>query len=59
MGVSFYLVLLVAVFCFVQAVRDFRRRDYVWAGLNCIAALILLSMPFPTHAVIIDLPSSR
>ncbi|HEY6815767.1 MAG TPA: hypothetical protein VI168_09535 [Croceibacterium sp.] len=50
------LLVLVAIFCLVQAVRDFRHRHYVWSGLNVISAAILLLIPFPTHSVAIDLP---
>ena len=49
-------LLLVAAYCAVQAIRDFRRRNYVLAvaGLACL--LLLLLTPIQTHAVKFDLP---
>ena len=53
------LMILVAVYCVVQIVRDYRRRDYVMAvaGLACV--LLLLLTPIHTHAVKLDLPISE
>jgi hypothetical protein len=50
------LMLLVAAYCIVQIVRDYRRGDHVMAvaGLACV--LLLLLTPIKTHAVKLDLP---
>ena len=50
------LLLGVAAFCLVQAIRDYRRKHYVWAVLSLACTALLLLMPFPTHSVAVDLP---
>lgn len=42
--------------CIAQAVRDFRAKHYGWAAAAAASAAVLLTVPFPTHAVKIDLP---
>jgi len=49
----------VAVYCAVQAVRDFRAKRYAWAAAAAISAVLLLTMPMQSHAVKIDLPQSH
>jgi hypothetical protein len=49
------IMLLVGVLCLAQAIRDFRRKGYVWAALDIAAVLALVLMPIPTHAVVVDL----
>ena len=57
----FWLVALltVTIFCIVQAIRDFRAKNYAWAAAAAISAALLLSMPIQTHAVKIDLPAEN
>jgi len=49
-------LLLVAIYCVVQAVRDFRRGAYVMAAAGAACALLLLLLPIESRAVKIDLP---
>ncbi|MBA4089572.1 MAG: hypothetical protein C0494_03125 [Sphingobium sp.] len=55
----FVVLLAVAPFCVVQAVRDIRTKNYVWGAAAAIAAALILAMPIKTHAVKIDLPANR
>lgn len=56
---TLWIVLQLAVigYCIIQAARDFRAKHYVWAAIAVLAAVVLLTMPFPTHSVTIDLPN--
>lgn len=47
---------LVAIYCAVQAVRDFRRGAYAMAAAGAACALLLLLMPIESQAVKFDLP---
>lgn len=49
-------LLAVVLYCIAQAVRDFRAKRYGWAIAAAASAAVLLTVPFPTHAVKIDLP---
>lgn len=49
----------VAIYCIAQAVRDLRAKRYVWAVAGLVSALVLVSIPIPSHAVKIDLPVTR
>jgi hypothetical protein len=50
------IFLFVILYCLVQAIRDYKRRNFVWAGIGVLCAIGLLAMPIETHAVRIDLP---
>lgn len=50
-------LLAVTVYCLAQAIRDFRAKRYAWATAAACSSALLLTMPFPTHAVKIDLPA--
>ena len=50
--------LAVSIYCIVQAVRDFRRRDYALALAGAVCAALLLLLPIKTQAVKLDLPAS-
>ncbi len=50
------LMLLVAAYCIVQIVRDYRRGDYVMAAAGLACVLLLLLTPVQGHAVKLDLP---
>ena len=50
-------LLLVAIYCLVQAIRDLRGKHYAMAGLGFLCAALLLLMPIKTHAVKLDLPA--
>ena len=54
----FWMIALagVALYCAVQAVRDFRAKHHAWAAAATLSAVLLVTMPHPTHAVKIDLP---
>lgn len=58
---SMVALLLVAIFCGAQAVRDVKRKDYGWAiaGFICIAILLLTPLPPKAHAVKVDLPRTN
>jgi hypothetical protein len=43
--------LAVSAYCAVQAIRDFRGRNYIMAGLGVVCLAALLLAPIPTHAV--------
>ena len=47
--------LLVGLYCLVQAVRDFRRRNYVLTAIGAACVILLWTMPIQTHAVKYDL----
>lgn len=49
----------VAIYCVVQAVRDFRAKRFAWAAAAAVSAALLLMMPVQTHAVKIELPINR
>ncbi len=52
------LLLLIVVLSGAQAWRDFSRGDLVWAGVAsicAIAAIIVLLIPIPSHAVKYDI----
>lgn len=55
----FWLLLLVAVYCAIQIVRDFRRRAYWMAAFGLICLALLLLTPMQTHAVKLNLPMSH
>ncbi len=45
-----------AIYCLARSIADLRQRRYGWAVAGAIAALVLFSMPIPSHAIKIDLP---
>ena len=49
-------LLLVAVYCLVQAVRDVRGRHYAMAAFGFLCAALLLLMPIRSQVVKLDLP---
>lgn len=49
-------LLLVAVYCFVQAVRDLRGKHFAMAAFGFLCAALLLLVPIGSHAVKLDLP---
>jgi hypothetical protein len=53
------LISLVALYCVVRAVVDFRKRQYVWAALSLCSAAVIILLPFPTHSVDLDLPKDQ
>ncbi|WEJ98413.1 MAG: hypothetical protein P0Y59_15855 [Candidatus Sphingomonas phytovorans] len=57
MGPIWFLAMLViAVYCICQAVRDFRRGERAMGLFGAVCAGFILFMPIKTHAVKIDLP---
>jgi hypothetical protein len=52
---------LVAIYCLVQVVRDFRKRTYLMAGAGIFCLVMILASPVKTHAVRTDLivPGAR
>jgi predicted PurR-regulated permease PerM len=53
------LMAATALYCVVQALRDFRRKNYVWGAIGVALTLAILAIPVPTHAVKIDLPIAQ
>jgi len=51
-------LIFAAAYCIVKGVQDLRQRKYVWAALGFVAAVAILAMPIPTHAVKVDIPPS-
>ncbi len=52
------VLLLVSIYCAVQAVRDYRRRAYLMAAAGAVCALALLLLPIESRAVKVDLPQA-
>ena len=50
---SLGVVLLVFLYFTVQIVRDYRRKDFMMAGIGAICLAVLLLTPIPTHAVLV------
>lgn len=48
-----------AVYCLFRALLDLRERRFGWAIAGAIAAVILFSVPIPTHAIKVDLPTPQ
>jgi hypothetical protein len=46
----------ITIYCAAQAVRDFRAKRYGWAIAAALSTALLISMPFPTHSITINLP---
>ena len=55
-GLWTFVPFLAGIYCLYQAVRDYRRRDYVMAACGAACMFLLWAMPIPSHAVKIDLP---
>jgi hypothetical protein len=49
-------LLLIAVYCLVQAIRDIRGKHYAMAALGFLCAALLLLMPIRSQVVKLDLP---
>jgi cell division protein FtsW (lipid II flippase) len=54
-----WLLLVVAGYCVLQIVRDFRRRAYWMAAFGLLCLVLLLLVPIPSRAVKLDLPLAR
>ncbi len=59
MELVIFVQIAAAIWLVALGIRDLRRREYVWGGMSVLIAAGLLLVPFPTHAVSIDLPSQR
>lgn len=51
-----WLLLLVAVYCVVQIVRDYRAKNYTMAIVGIFCLILLLFTPLQSHAVKLDIP---
>jgi len=50
---------VVSIYLIALAIRDFRRRQYLWAALSGIAAIAaVFALPPVTNTVKIDLPAT-
>jgi multisubunit Na+/H+ antiporter MnhG subunit len=49
----------ISIYCVVQIVRDFRRRNYILAGLGLACLVVFLTAPIETHAVRYDVPKAN
>lgn len=56
MAATVALIVLIAIYCAVQAVREYRRGAYLMAAAGAACALLLLLLPIQSHAVKVDLP---
>lgn len=54
----FWTVLLMAVFCAGQVIRDVRRRNYPMAVLATLCMLLVLSTPIGSFTARVELPRS-
>ena len=54
-------ILLVSIYCAVQAVREYRRGAYLMAAAGAGCALLLLLVPIEGNAIKVDVvgPASR
>jgi hypothetical protein len=53
-------IALVTIYLIAVAVRDFRRKQYVWVTLSGIAVLTaLFALPPVTNTIKIDLPANK
>jgi hypothetical protein len=50
---------LAAVYCLARAVVDLLQKRYVWAVMGLLAAIALVAVPIPTHAIKLDVPLDR
>lgn len=46
-----------AFFCMGRAIMDFRQRRFVWAGLGIASAILIMTVPIPSHSVTVNLPT--
>ena len=53
-----WLMLVVAIYCLAQSIRDFRRRSYVMAVAGLVLAALLLLVPIETQAIKFDVIAS-
>lgn len=53
------ILLLVAVYCLVQIVRDVRARNYSMAAAGGICLALLVLVPIQSSAVKLDVPMHR
>lgn len=51
-----WMPLVVAVYCAVQTVRDFRKGSYAMAAAGAACVLLLLLVPIESQAIKLDLP---
>jgi hypothetical protein len=49
-------ILLVAIYCAVQAVRDYRRGNHLLAAAGAACAIALLFVPIQGNAIKVDIP---
>ena len=52
-------VLLIAIYCAVQAVRDYRRGAYLLAAAGAACAILLLLVPIEGNAIKVDIVGPR
>ena len=50
------VLLLVGIYCIVQAVRDFRRRNYLLAAIGAACVVALWTLPNKNAVIKVDLP---
>ena len=57
----FWIVAAFVIFIFLicQAVREFRRKSYVWAIAGAVCVLLFAFMPMQKHVVTIDLSTPK
>ncbi|CAM5315012.1 hypothetical protein [Sphingobium scionense] len=58
MWLSVVALLFAALVLLARSYVDFRRKEYLWAGICLAGALAILCAPIQSHAVKIDLPQT-
>jgi len=51
-------LLFAAAYCLARAVVDARQRRWWWAITGLVAAIAIITLPLPTHAVKVTIPVS-
>jgi hypothetical protein len=46
---------LAALYCLARAIADIRNKRFVWGLCGMLSAILILTMPIPTHAISVDL----
>jgi hypothetical protein len=54
-----WMLLLVAVYCLVQVVRDYRAGNYIMAVAGAICFALLAFVPIQSNVIKVDILASR
>ncbi len=56
MSIWVWASLAAAAYCLTRGILDLRRRSYAWGLFGIASAFVIISTPYPTHAISIRLP---